>query len=286
MEPLTAGTGQTLARLWQARPGVVLGICGWLLLWLSHVLIFTLTTPDDGPGAAYSGLINVGPAALLGLGVAHVLQRHVLHRPMAVHALAHPPLAVAFALVWYLALITGLGGEADWLGKGFTVTPFRFIPVAWQMFQGLMLYAIVALFCYASWFRTRLMEHEAGAFASARDAPAPDPALGAARRIFVRQGDEIVALEAESIVRISGAGDYSEVTTTAGRFLSNSALSVLEERLSGTRFLRVHPSHIINLDAVERAEPDGNGRLSLHMADGETITASRAGTKAFRTLSI
>jgi DNA-binding LytR/AlgR family response regulator len=44
----------------------------------------------------------------------------------------------------------------------------------------------------------------------------------------------------------------------------------------------VHRSRIVNVERIERAEPAGGGRLLLHMEGGETIVASRAGSRLLR----
>jgi two-component system, LytTR family, response regulator len=59
-------------------------------------------------------------------------------------------------------------------------------------------------------------------------------------------------------------------------------LTALLERLDATRFVRIHRSHAINLDAIMSMVPFDAGRLSVEMRDGTRITASRAGTQALR----
>jgi DNA-binding LytR/AlgR family response regulator len=59
-------------------------------------------------------------------------------------------------------------------------------------------------------------------------------------------------------------------------------LTEFEQTLTSKNFIRVHRSHIVNVDRVAHAEPAGGGRLLLHMEDGELIPASRAGSRLLR----
>ncbi len=55
-------------------------------------------------------------------------------------------------------------------------------------------------------------------------------------------------------------------------------LQELEQRLDGDRFLRVHRSHVINLDHVEQLNPYGDRRLEVRLIDGSRVVASRTGS--------
>ena len=59
-------------------------------------------------------------------------------------------------------------------------------------------------------------------------------------------------------------------------------LSDFEQRLDPQRFMRVHRSHIVNLDLVDSLEPFDNSQLVVRMKDGTKITASRTASKRLR----
>ena len=46
--------------------------------------------------------------------------------------------------------------------------------------------------------------------------------------------------------------------------------------------VRVHRSHLVNLDFVEALEPFDNSQLIVRMKDGVKITASRTASKQLR----
>jgi two-component system LytT family response regulator len=60
------------------------------------------------------------------------------------------------------------------------------------------------------------------------------------------------------------------------------ALGDLERRLDPARFLRVHRSHIVNLDHVERMVPFDSKRLQVELRDGSRLLASRSSSEMLR----
>ena len=113
----------------------------------------------------------------------------------------------------------------------------------------------------------------------ARTALAPTPL----RRLFARTGDRIVPIPAAGILRIQARGDYAEVHAPGGPFLLHVSLSELAARLDADRFVQVHRSHIVNLDAVKllRAHEDER-RLVIVLTNGEEIVASRSASETLR----
>src|SRR5262249_7728997 len=78
-------------------------------------------------------------------------------------------------------------------------------------------------------------------------------ALGAAplRPPLARTGDRIVPIPAAAILRVQARGDYAEVHAPGGPFLLHVSLTELAARLDPERFIQVHRSHVVNLDAVK-----------------------------------
>ena len=112
-----------------------------------------------------------------------------------------------------------------------------------------------------------------------------DPAR-AVSRIFVRDGNRIVPIRLASLERAQGADDYVTISTTTKQHLVSIRLSDLEQRLQGASFLRIHRSHLINLNFVFSIEPYDAARLQVVMKSGVRIVASRTGSKRLRDLAI
>jgi len=105
-------------------------------------------------------------------------------------------------------------------------------------------------------------------------------------RVFVRDGSRIVPIPLASIERVQSADDYATIVTATKEFLVSIRLTDLESRLSRANFLRIHRSHLINLEFVTAIEPGDAGRLQVVMKSGAVIVASRAGSKRLRELTL
>ena len=105
-------------------------------------------------------------------------------------------------------------------------------------------------------------------------------------RIFVRDANRIVPIPLANIERAQGADDYVTISTTTKQHLVSIRLSHLEQRLQGASFLRIHRSHLINLNFVFSIEPYDAARLQVVMKSGVRIVASRTGSKRLRDLAL
>jgi two-component system LytT family response regulator len=105
-------------------------------------------------------------------------------------------------------------------------------------------------------------------------------------RIFVRDGSRIVPIPLASLERVQGADDYVTICTAAKEYLVNLRLSDLEDQLRAANFLRIHRSHLINLEYVTSIEPYDAARVQVVMKNGARIVASRTGSKRLRDLAL
>lgn len=103
-------------------------------------------------------------------------------------------------------------------------------------------------------------------------------------RLFLRERDAILPVPIERISRFEADGDYVVVHVDDRRHLVRLRLQDLEDRL-GDRFLRVHRSHLVNLDHVQKFEPHEDGRLVVVMSDDAHILASRSRSRELRRLA-
>lgn len=241
-----------------------------LTLFAAYLSVLWITDGFE-PGLFAAAAANIVPVALLGVVVRIVLRRQLFGRTPLVQLGAHIVLAGLFSILWFWLLMVLLGMLAGDNLIAFSVRPFLGPAAAWQLLQGLTIYACIALLCA---FEAERLPRQAESVGVARAAEAPF-------RLFVKEGDEIRPLDPHRIVVIRGADDYSEVLTTTGTHLVRMSLVMLGERL-GDRFIRVHRSHLVNVERIGKAEPAGDGRLLLHMENGELITTSRAGARLLR----
>lgn len=90
-------------------------------------------------------------------------------------------------------------------------------------------------------------------------------------RIWVRHGGKIVPVQLREVERLEADGDYVALITRGRRFLVQVPMAELENRLDTHRFIRVHRSHIVNLEFVESLIPEGNAQLSIRLRDGTAL---------------
>jgi two-component system LytT family response regulator len=106
--------------------------------------------------------------------------------------------------------------------------------------------------------------------------------VGALSRIFVRDRGRMVALAVSDITRLEAEGDYVGLHAQGRRYLVAVPLSAIEQRLDPSCFLRVHRSHVVNMEHIKQLFPFDAHRLQIEMRDGTKILASRAGSRMLR----
>lgn len=102
------------------------------------------------------------------------------------------------------------------------------------------------------------------------------------RRLLVRERGRVVPVSTSSIVRLEAEGDYVRVHAGGREHLLTGSLGALHGRLDPERFVRVHRSHVVNLDFVDSIEPWEGSRLRIALADGSHVVASRSRARALR----
>lgn len=138
--------------------------------------------------------------------------------------------------------------------------------------------------------RDRLRAALERALASLRAAASPDVANRLrdtwtgrpVDRLFVRDRGRIIPIAVARIERIEAKDDYAALHTGGRTYLVNVPLATLGQRLDPRRFIRVHRSHIVNLDFVAALEPYDATRLHVVLRDGNRILASRARSRVLK----
>lgn len=101
-------------------------------------------------------------------------------------------------------------------------------------------------------------------------------------RFFVRDAGRIVPVKISSIERLQACDDYVIAHVGGKAFRINAALADLERRIDPHVFVRVHRSHIINLDHVASWAPRDGSRFQITLRSGATLMASRERSRALR----
>jgi DNA-binding LytR/AlgR family response regulator len=106
------------------------------------------------------------------------------------------------------------------------------------------------------------------------------------RRWLLKTTDGIIPVDPTDIIRIEAAGEYSRLILPGLSIMSRIGIRECEERLASNSFLRAHRSHLVQNDAIVRAEPAGNGRLQLTLRNGDQVITSREGARLVRQKAI
>lgn len=266
--------------LGEAQPYLARYLAAWTPLIAAYVTVFLFTSQIPFGWALLTALANILVPVVLGIPIFAVLARFVFRASPLVQLAAHMGLSLGFTLTWHAVLMLQLGA-IRWLRFG-EYEPAVFVGAAltWQLFQGLVLYFLIAAGAYVIVMMVRGSYLIAGLVQPPRESGAePEPGSS---RLFVKGADGYHPLDFDDIVSISGADDYCEVRTLVSTHLIRMTLSAFEERLDPERFVRVHRSHIVALARVQRVESRPGGGLTLHLAGGTTVLASRAGAAALQ----
>lgn len=104
-------------------------------------------------------------------------------------------------------------------------------------------------------------------------------------RILVREADRLIPVFMKDVHRLEAQGEYVAVHAGSRRHLVRLPMSEFERLLDAERFVRIHRSHIVNLDHLRSMEPYDGARLEVRMKDGTRIIASRARTRELKDLA-
>ncbi|MFP2995217.1 LytTR family DNA-binding domain-containing protein [Spongiivirga sp. MCCC 1A20706] len=104
-------------------------------------------------------------------------------------------------------------------------------------------------------------------------------------RIIVEKGNKYVTLSVEDVYFIEAYGDYSKIHNKSETFLSNNGISVLENKLSPQRFLRIHRSTIVNISAVNEIARYGKSYM-LILENKQQLKVSRSHADKIKALML
>lgn len=103
-----------------------------------------------------------------------------------------------------------------------------------------------------------------------------------AARIAIKVDGRVHVLEPNAIDRVEGAGNYVRIFAHGRSHLVRNSLKEMAARLDAHRFVRIHQSHIVNLDRVVELRPWGHGEYVVVLRDGTRLNSSRTYGDALR----
>ena len=103
------------------------------------------------------------------------------------------------------------------------------------------------------------------------------------QRILVSSNKKLITIDVLDILWIEAYGDYSKLHTKSQNYVSNYGISALEEKLDPNTFLRVHRSHIININGIKEVDKYGKS-YDVTMLNGDRVRVSRGYMDAVKKL--
>ncbi len=100
-------------------------------------------------------------------------------------------------------------------------------------------------------------------------------------RISVKDGSRIHILKIEDLLYIQAYGDYVMIYTSASKYIKEQTMKYFEMNLP-INFVRIHRSHIINTDQINRIELSGKESYNVHLKNGISLRASSSGYKVLK----
>jgi two-component system LytT family response regulator len=96
-------------------------------------------------------------------------------------------------------------------------------------------------------------------------------------RIVVKNGADIRILSLSDIRYLEAYDDYVKIYTQTGMFLKKQALSIFENQLHASQFVRIHRSYLLNLAELMRIEPAEKDQHLAILKDKTRLPLSRSG---------
>ncbi len=109
---------------------------------------------------------------------------------------------------------------------------------------------------------------------------------GPMTRLFVRRGTAIVPLAVSEVAWFEADGDYVVAHAGGARHWVHLALNRLETRLDPAKFVRIHRTHIVNLDFVAAFRRHGRSGMTAELRNGVQLAVSRQRATELRKLGM
>jgi len=103
-------------------------------------------------------------------------------------------------------------------------------------------------------------------------------------RLAIRSGERTIFLPIDDVAWIEAAQNYVRVHAGQATHLVHVPMNTLEASLNPERFIRIHRSHIVNLQHIKQLWTLAHGQYLLELASGERLQTGRSYGEKVRTL--
>ena len=130
----------------------------------------------------------------------------------------------------------------------------------------------------------RRLQGEASMLAPADDVPMVEQPERPERFLVRKLGKEFLVAAAE-VEWLQASGNYVNLRVRGRDYPLRSTMAAIGQQLDPSRFVRVHRSYIVNLDAIAEIEPLDTGDARIVMRDGAVVPCSRTYREALRAVA-
>ncbi|NUN68302.1 MAG: response regulator transcription factor [Bacteroidetes bacterium] len=102
------------------------------------------------------------------------------------------------------------------------------------------------------------------------------PAKRFLERVMVRNSGKIHFVPVSDILWCEAAADYLQLHTSAGVHTIRGSIGSFEEQLDPARFIRIHRSTIVRLDAIRELRTGPHGEYTALLGQGTELAVSRS----------
>ena len=95
------------------------------------------------------------------------------------------------------------------------------------------------------------------------------------QRILVNAGTRYFFVKPNEILYISAQEKYVKIHTDKGSHLLRETMQEMEQRLDPAKFVRIHRSHLVNLDFIQEVQPWSHGDCVAILRNGAKLAVSR-----------
>jgi two-component system LytT family response regulator len=103
-------------------------------------------------------------------------------------------------------------------------------------------------------------------------------------RILVRDGSRVHVIPTPMVDHIEAQDDYVSIHSGGKKYLKLERLSELETSLDPKLFVRIHRSHIVNIERLARLETYAKDSRIVVLNDGTKLPVSRSGYEKLKRL--
>jgi hypothetical protein len=94
--------------------------------------------------------------------------------------------------------------------------------------------------------------------------------------LLVSKGADQCLLRLDEIQHASAAGNYIEIHARHQQYLVRSTMAALEDLLCSNRYVRIHRSHLVRVDEIERIRTQRSSSGTVHLKSGHALPLSKS----------